>query len=91
VTNDQDPGPAGWAPPDEVVDARNLRCPLPVVRLARVAAQVAPGTVVEVWATDPAARSDVPAWCRMRGHAYLGEQDRGAHTAYAVRVVQVRA
>ena len=26
-----------------------------------------PGTVVAVLATDPAARHDVPAWCRMRG------------------------
>ena len=30
--------------------------------------------VIEVVADDPAARSDVPAWCRMRGHEYVGER-----------------
>jgi tRNA 2-thiouridine synthesizing protein A len=50
------------------VDARGLRCPLPVIRLAE-AAQNAPGdTLVVVLADDPAARYDVPAWCRMRHH-----------------------
>ena len=50
------------------VDARGLRCPLPVIRLA-VAARDAPvGTRIVVLASDPAARYDVPAWCRMRNH-----------------------
>ena len=31
------------------------------------------GAVVAVVATDAAARTDVPAWCRMRGQEYLGE------------------
>ena len=50
------------------VDARGLRCPLPVIRLAAAARGAAPGTVITVLATDPAARHDVPAWCRMRRH-----------------------
>ena len=71
-----------------VVDARGLRCPLPVIRLAQVARDSPAGTVVEVWATDPAARADVPAWCRMRGHDYLGEvATDGEHAAYRVRTV----
>lgn len=51
-----------------VVDARGLRCPLPVIELARAARGAAPGTVLTVLATDPAARYDVPAWARLRGH-----------------------
>ncbi|PFG43502.1 tRNA 2-thiouridine synthesizing protein A [Isoptericola jiangsuensis] len=62
------------AAPEHVVDARGLRCPLPVVRLAALARDLAPGTVVAVLATDPAARHDVPAWARMRGHATTGEE-----------------
>ena len=70
-----------------VVDARGLRCPLPVIRLAQTARDTAPGGVIEVWATDPAARSDIPAWCRMRGQDYLGEAPAdGGHTAYRVRM-----
>lgn len=54
------------------LDCRGRRCPLPVIDLARAAAAHPPGTVVAVVADDPAAASDVPAWCRMRGHEFLG-------------------
>ena len=54
-----------------VVDARGRRCPLPVIMLAKLAAQQPPGTVIEVLADDPAAAIDIPAWCRMRGHAFV--------------------
>jgi tRNA 2-thiouridine synthesizing protein A len=50
------------------VDARGLRCPLPVIRLAAAAQNATAGTLVIVLATDPAARHDIPAWCRMRDH-----------------------
>lgn len=53
------------------VDARGLRCPAPVIRLARAARDVAPGTKLTLLATDPAAVHDVPAWARMRGHTVL--------------------
>lgn len=54
-----------------VVDARGLRCPLPIVRLAAAARGAAPGTLVAVRWTDPAARHDVAAWARMRGHSVV--------------------
>lgn len=78
-----------------VVDARGLRCPLPVIRLAQRVRDLEPGTLVEVWATDPAAAADIPAWCRMRGQEYVTAHDpeptgEGAHAAYLVRVVSPR-
>ncbi|MFE5340746.1 sulfurtransferase TusA family protein [Isoptericola sp. NPDC056578] len=60
-----------------VVDARGLRCPLPVIRLAAAARDLPAGTLVTVLSTDPAARLDVPAWARMRGHATVGETTTG--------------
>jgi tRNA 2-thiouridine synthesizing protein A len=59
----------------DVIDARGLLCPIPVIRLARAAVVAAPGTVLTVWATDPAARLDVPAWARMRGHEVVRVED----------------
>lgn len=50
-----------------VVDARGLACPRPVIDLAAAIDTALAGTVVELWADDPAARVDVPVWCRMRG------------------------
>ncbi len=55
-----------------VLDASGLRCPAPVIRLARLAKDSPPGTRIAVLATDPAARLDIPAWARMRGHELVG-------------------
>jgi TusA-related sulfurtransferase len=57
-----------------IVDARGRRCPLPILELARRIGEVAVGEQIAVEADDPAARPDVQAWCRMRGHDYVGEQ-----------------
>lgn len=67
------------------VDARGRRCPLPIITLARRVEDVPVGAVLALLADDPAARSDVPAWCRMRGHEYLGERPAPGGTAYLVR------
>lgn len=61
----------------ETVDARGLRCPLPVIRLAARAAELPGGTLVTVVSTDPAARHDVPAWARLRGHELVATEHRG--------------
>jgi cysteine desulfurase len=67
------------------IDARGLLCPIPIIELAKRIKEVAVGGVVEVLSDDPAARADVPAWCRMRGHDYLGERVIDDTSAYLVR------
>jgi tRNA 2-thiouridine synthesizing protein A len=66
--------PAAHPSPDLRLDCRGLRCPLPVIRLATNLGDVPVGGLVAVEADDPASRADVPAWCRMRGQEYVGEQ-----------------
>ncbi|SHG58834.1 tRNA 2-thiouridine synthesizing protein A [Jatrophihabitans endophyticus] len=57
-----------------ILDARGRRCPLPILDLARRIGDVAVGGTVTVEADDPAARPDVAAWCRLRGHELVGER-----------------
>ncbi len=64
------------APADrQVVDARGLACPRPVIDLAAAIDRASVGHVVELWADDPAARVDVPVWCRMRGQRLQAVDD----------------
>ena len=49
------------------LDCRGLLCPLPVIRLAQRIGDVPVGATITVLADDPAAGTDIPAWCRMRG------------------------
>jgi tRNA 2-thiouridine synthesizing protein A len=58
--------------PALVLDCVGQRCPLPVITLARRIGEVAVGEVVRVLADDPAARLDIPAWCRMREQEFVG-------------------
>ena len=68
------------------LDCRELLCPMPVIELARHLADVPVGALLAVVAHDPAARVDVPAWCRMKQQDYVGE-DTAADGAprYVVR------
>lgn len=68
------------------VDARGLLCVQVLLLLRRHIIDLPPGEVVTVAADDPAAPIDLPAWCHLTGHTYLGSQtsDRGA--MYMVRV-----
>jgi len=79
------------APPSDsesgpLLDSRGRRCPLPVIDLAKVAASAASGTLITVLADDPAARYDIPAWCRMRGHRLVEERTIDGVAAYLVRI-----
>jgi tRNA 2-thiouridine synthesizing protein A len=71
------------------LDCREMVCPAPVIELARHITDVDPGELVGVVASDAAARVDVPAWCRMTGHEFAGEEaaDDGV-PRYVVRRVR---
>jgi tRNA 2-thiouridine synthesizing protein A len=71
--------------PDEVLDCRGQRCPLPVIALARRLPALPVGGVLRVLADDPAAANDIPAWCRMRGQEYVGPATDGQSPAFDVR------
>ena len=72
------PAPGDAPAPALVLDCRGRPCPVPVIELARALPGVAVGEVVQVLSDDPAARLDLPAWCRMRSQDYLGEFPEGS-------------
>lgn len=57
------------------LDCRGMRCPRPIIELARHLAGVEVGGLLAVAATDAAAGPDIRAWCRMKGQEFAG-QDR---------------
>lgn len=59
---------------DLELDCRGMLCPLPVIELAKRYAEVPVGGLVAVLADDVAARTDIPAWCRMRGQELVGHE-----------------
>lgn len=54
-----------------VVDARGLRCPMPLLKARKALSTLQPGEHVEVWATDLGAEADFKAYCAQSGHHLL--------------------
>jgi tRNA 2-thiouridine synthesizing protein A len=59
------------------VDARGQSCPGPLVSLARGLNEAESGAVLELLATDPGSRSDVPSWAIISGNELLEAQALG--------------
>lgn len=70
---------------DRIVDERGKRCPMPVISLARKVS-VEPDARLLLLADDPAAETDVPAWCALRGRtlAWVGAAPDGVGRGYLV-------
>lgn len=68
------------------LDARNLLCPLPVIKVQNLVKTLEPGDTVEVVCTDPGALQDIPSWCRMYGHVVLDTQHRGREVIIRLEV-----
>ena len=80
-----DPTPAE-APITAEVDAAGLLCPLPVLRARKRLLSMAPGQVLRLVATDPAAVVDIPHFCAEAGHTLLGVAETGSGAqAYLIR------
>ena len=52
----------------DTIDARGLKCPLPVLKMEKRLAELSPGAILVVLATDPMAKVDIPLYCRQQGH-----------------------
>lgn len=51
-----------------VLDTRDMLCPIPVLKARKALKGLAPGDVLDLLATDPKAREDIPAFCEATGH-----------------------
>lgn len=69
------------------VDARGQSCPGPLVSLARALNEVERGDLLELLATDPGSKSDVPAWAKISGNQLLEATEEGGVFHYVVRKV----
>ncbi|MFJ8107639.1 sulfurtransferase TusA family protein [Streptomyces sp. NPDC096132] len=78
--------PAAPAGAGLTVDGTGLLCVTLLLRLRRAIDGAAAGTVVHVVATDPAAPLDLPVWCHMTGHLYLGPVPGTDRAVYALRL-----
>jgi len=76
--------PPGAAPLMSI-DALGRKCPIPIIMLAEQIRDVPVGAVIAVLADDPAAYSDVPAWCALKSHECVFRADLPSGWAFGIR------
>lgn len=56
---------------NQVLDAKGLNCPLPILKAKKALKDVPAGGTLEVLATDPGSVADFQAFCRATGNELL--------------------
>ncbi len=60
---------------DQELDARGLKCPLPILRTKKTLATMESGQVLHILATDPGAVQDFAAFARQTGNQLLSSAE----------------
>ena len=70
---------------DEIVDAKGLNCPMPILRAKKALKGMAAGSTLEVQATDPGSVKDFEAFCRSTGNELLESRQDGNTYIYLIK------
>ncbi|WBX79824.1 sulfurtransferase TusA family protein [Virgibacillus salarius] len=74
---------------NDVLDAKGLACPMPIVKTKKAIKELDPGQVMEVQATDKGSTADLKAWAESTGHQYLGTVEEDDILKHYVRKASV--
>ena len=67
------------------VDAKGQSCPGPLVSLAKAIRNANRGDLLELLATDPGSKSDVPSWATLSGNELVEATEDGNVFRFVVR------
>ena len=70
---------------DRVLDAKGLKCPLPVIKTRLALNKMAVGEVVTVLATDPASKIDIHHLCNITGNELVDASVENGVLTYFIR------
>lgn len=72
----------------KTLDAKGMFCPGPVMETAKAMKQIQVGEVLEILATDPAAKPDIEAWARRTGNQILDITQENGVTRILIKRVK---
>ena len=70
---------------ETLIDAQFQKCPIPVLRAARVLRDMQPGEKLRILATDPAALQDFREFCKASGHALIATSESKGVYSFSVK------
>ena len=69
----------------KTLDAKNLSCPLPILKTKKAIAEIGIGEYLEILATDRGSESDFQAWTKSTGHELTDYSQDGGIYRYIIR------
>lgn len=63
--------------PNKTVDARGLRCPMPITKSMQAIKKIKIGQVLEILTTDPGSKRDIPIWAQATKQELLSFEELG--------------
>lgn len=70
---------------DIELDARQLACPLPILRAKKSLSQMSSGQLLRITATDKGAPNDFAEFCRKTGNELLSSTANGGEFVFLIR------
>lgn len=70
---------------DQSLDTSGKCCPMPMVETNMAMKGMKAGEVLEIIATDPATKLDIPSWCKRTGNTLLEHNEDEGILRYYVR------
>lgn len=70
---------------DQLLDAKGLNCPLPILKAKKALTAMPIGATLEVQATDPGAVKDFEAFCRTTGNILLESRVEGKTYVFIIK------
>ena len=72
----------------EVLDAKGLMCPMPIVQLAKKIKTMKVGDELDLISDDIGSKEDVPAWCTRTGNQLVEAKE--ANGVYTYRIKKLK-
>ena len=67
------------------LDLKGLSCPLPIVKTAQAAKELASGELLEALATDPGSVADFTAWCTTTRNELVEQSEEDGVYRFVIR------
>ena len=70
---------------DKELDARGLKCPLPILRAKKSLAEMTSGQVLRIVATDPGSVKDFAAFAKQTGNELLSSAENNKEFEFYIK------
>ena len=70
---------------DMILDVKGLACPMPVLKTKKAIEEIGSGQTLEVFATDKAAKADIPALLNRLGHELIETREQDGVFSFLIK------